>query len=399
MLKNKLLVRCKKMSYSEILSSLCARRGIIIVSIALAVIFGTIAALYPIPYVAKLSLLNHERYFTLAELKVIKNKLPIVSQDFIESEQDQRLRELLTKTVLEPKWVDKNITPVFSFTKSDSKELVDLNKGAFDPLDISWLNIQATSIDDRYALQLAQWIAREICVIGFKEKLRNFAIQIKAEAEKSLLASSQLLPDLYKQAHRVEGNIKIVSDVHNKYQATDMQNNSMQLNFNISEYGKDSNKSAITLEYLPISKQLSILETQLLQIGNDIKLAEADLKIYEKIRDFATKELKLLEVTPSSQIVQGEGNLFSFSQKLSFDELFSDNSPEWLKNYFVSMKNNLHVSEVINSSHYELEISQLNNVFVEEKYSQIIVILSAMVMGLLLPVLGVWVPEILRQIK
>ena len=90
--------------YSRILREY---RGLIISSLLLSVALESAAALYPISFIAHLSIPNNEGFFTLTELKRIKNRLPLEASVLFEQETDPALKKILKNSILEPKWIEK----------------------------------------------------------------------------------------------------------------------------------------------------------------------------------------------------------------------------------------------------------------------------------------------------
>ncbi len=136
---------------SEFIKLIREHRGLLVFSILLSLALGGAAAIYPISYVAHLSIPNNEGFFSLTELKRIKNRLPIEARALIDQETDPALRKYLEKSALEPKWIEKNISATLALTKADAKDALANPNEKLDAFRVEWINVEATSKKEELA--------------------------------------------------------------------------------------------------------------------------------------------------------------------------------------------------------------------------------------------------------
>jgi hypothetical protein len=183
-------------------------KGLIICSLLLSLALGAAAAIYPISFVAHLRIPNNEGFFSLTELKRVKNLLPIEARPLIDQETDPALKEYLEKSALEPKWIEKNITPTIALTKADLKDSPQSQQEKIDAQSVVWLNAETTSKKEAVAIKSARWLGELICKINFKESINGYVASIRGAADGALQGIYGQLPGIEKSIDQMQENIK-----------------------------------------------------------------------------------------------------------------------------------------------------------------------------------------------
>ena len=383
---------------SEFFKIIREYKGLIIVSLLLSLTLGAAAALYPISIVAHLSMPNNEGFFTLTELKRIKNRLPIEAQPLIDLEADPALKEYLKKSALEPKWIEKNISATLALTKADAKDALANPNDKIDSLLVEWMNVETSSKREGLAKASARWLGEAICQVNYKAGLAGYVTQIRSKSDEALKIIYDQLPTIEKKINQMQENIKILREINQKYPENASDQSKLQLNLSAGE-NKDSLSSLSFLTaYLPPIKQLAILETQLAQTMDEKRRLNLEKEVLEVKRETSSRELEALDAKPLSEMFDHARVTYDFWSKIDFSKALPAEAPAWLTNYITEIKNQLRAEERIRTAHFERQMSQLDMIFTEDKYERLWLVLGAMIAGLLLPVLARLAPVIVRRL-
>jgi len=389
---------------SEFIKLIREQRGLLFFSILLSLALGGAAAIYPISYVAHLSIPNNEGFFSLTELKRIKNRLPIEARALIDHETDPALRKYLEKSALEPKWIEKNISATLALTKADAKDALANPNEKLDAFRVEWINVEATSKKEELARTSARWLGEVICEINFKESIAGYISQIRARSDETLKAIYDQLPDIEKKIEQMQENIKILRDINERYPEGVSEQSRVQLNFTAKDNkdNKDNKDSfqelSLLTVYLPPLKQLAILETQLAQATDEKRRLNLEKELIEAQREAANRELEAFDMKPLRELFDRARISYNFSLRIDFSKALPANAPEWLSHYVAELKNQLRAEERIRIAHFERQMSQLDMIFTEEKYDRIWLVLGAMLAGLSVPGLVRLTPVIFRRL-
>lgn len=360
-------------------------KGLLITSIVLGFLFGGAAAIYPISFIAHLSIPNNESFFSLSEVKRIKSRLPVEAYGLIKREYDPNLKEYLEKHALNPKWIEKNITSTLALTKADTKDtIMNVNSNA-DALNIQWMSIVTTSYNEELAKRSSYWLAQRICEITFKQALANYIANIRDHSSAGLMWIYNQLPETEKKIDQMQENMKILRDINQKFPEGASDSTRLQLNISAGENKENLSSLSFLTAYLPPIKQLAILETQLAQTLDNKKRLNFERKIIEVEHEAAKRELENLESMPLQEIFDHKSVIYSFWSKVELEKVQQDNVPEWVQNYIVELKNKLRVEEGFLVEHYERQLSEIVLMFSEEYYDKPLLIMIATLVGLLAP--------------
>jgi hypothetical protein len=373
-------------------------RGLIIVSLLLSVALGGAAALYPISTVAHLSMPNNEGFFTLTELKRIKNRLPIEARALIDREADPALKEYLEKSALEPKWIEKYISATLALTKADAKDALANQNDKIDAFLVEWMNVETSSKKEGLAQTSARWLGEAICQINYKEGLTNYIAQIRTNSDQGLKSIYDQLPTIEKNIDQMQENIKILRDINQKFPEGASDASRLQLNLSAGENKDNLSSLSFLTAYLPPIKQLAILETQLAQTIDAKSRLHLEKEVLEAKREAANRELETLDAKPLSEMFAHARVTYDFWSRIDFSRALPANAPEWLSNYVAEIKNQLRAEERIRSAHFQRQMSQLDMIFTEDKYDRLWLVLGAALVGLLAPGLARLAPVIVRRL-
>lgn len=374
-------------------------KKLLIISVVTSVMLGAIATAYPISYVANLSIPNSEGYFSLAELKRIKNRLPIEAPVLVEREVDAHLKKLLKSSILEPRWIEKNITPNFALTKADARELIDVRPEKFDPYFVTWLNIQTTSKDEALAQRAGKWIAEALCRISYKQQLENHIHAIRAESDKKLTEIYSRLPAIEKSLDQMRESIRILRDINQRYPEASADQSKLQLNLSAGEHKDNLNNLSNLMAYFPPMRQLAILETQLALTIDEKKRLGFDRQLAEVVREAASTALEAFDQISTDRIFDNKKITYNFWNKVDFDKLLTPDLAEWQKKYVQETSNALREAELISAAHFQRQMSQLDGIVVGLKHSQLLLVLGGVIAGLLLPILLYFMPSLWRRLS
>ncbi len=348
-----------------------------------------------------MSIPNNEGFFTLTELKRIKNRLPIEARALIDQETDPALKKYLEKSALEPKWIDKNISATLALTKADTKDALGNPNDKIDAFRVEWMNVETTSKKEELAKSSACWLGEIICEINFKEAMTGYIAQIRAKSDETLKTIYDQLPEIEKKIELMQENIKILRDINQKYPEGASEQSKLQLNFTAKDNKDNKDRfqelSLLTV-YLPPLKQLAILETQLAQATDEKRRLNLEKKIIETQREAANRELETLEVKPLRDMFDRARITYDFWSRIDFARALSANAPEWLSNYVAEIKNQLRAEARIRAAHFDRQMSQLDMIFTEEKFERLWLVVGAMLAGLLVPGLLYLTPAVVRRL-
>lgn len=366
------------------------------ISLISACVFGAAATLIPVSYVADLTIANEENFLTIKVLKKIKNNLPIIAAEAMQEGINPNLRDYLTNTVLNPRWVEKNIFATFSITKSDLKELVESGKTLEETSEVAWLNIHATSQDKLIASLATKWIAQLI----YKESYKYFIISniqiIRNESDKSLVDTYKNEIIINTKLSKIEENIKIVKNLNQKYPEKFMEQARFQLNSSATELDDLSYLAA----YFSPSKQLAILEAKLAQtIDAKIRLG-VEVSLSESKLEAANHELDVLESISFNHLFDGQKIVYEFWSKVNFNKLIVPSTNKysgWVLDYIEKSKEDLRLRDLIAKARISRQISQAYPLVIEEKFSKSLIIMVSFIFGAIIPYILLYAISIFRR--
>ncbi len=359
---------------------------------------GGAAAIYPISFIAHLSIPNNEGFFSLTELKRIKNRLPIEARALIDQETDPALKKYLEKSALEPKWIDKNISATLALTKADTKDALANPNDKIDAFRVEWMNVETTSKKEELAKSSARWLGEIICEINFKEGLTDYIGQIRAKSDEDLKKIYDQLPEIEKKISQMQENIKILRDINQKFPESASDASRLQLNLSAGENKDNLSSLSFLTAYLPPIKQLAILEAQLAQTIDTKKRLNLEKEVIEAKREAASRELEIFDAKPLRSMFDRARVTYDFWSRIDFSKALPANAPEWVPNYVAEIKNQLRTEERIHAAHFDRQMSQLDMIFTEEKYERLWLVVGAMLTGLLVPGLLYLAPAVVRRL-
>lgn len=357
------------------------------------------AYLYPLDFYAHLSIPNNEGYFSLAELKRLKNKLPIEAQPLIASVSDLDLRKFLQETTLEPKWIEKNVTSTLAITRSDAKDLAIQNQNVnLDVMRVSWINVDTYSKKEELSKVAASWIGELICKVSYKEEINDYINSVRSEADAQLQTIYKQLPMIEKSIDQMQENIKILTEVNKKYPESNSDQSKLQLNLSVGEYRENLNNLSFLTAYLSPIKQLAILETQLAQTLDTKKRLNLEKGLVELIREVANHELENLTSKRLNELFKDSEVIYEFWPNANLKKALPAQSPEWLNTYVNELNSQHYKEEQIRGDHFKRQMSQLNSIFVEKKFDKLSLILGAAIFGFFLPLTIFIFPKIIKRL-
>lgn len=383
---------------SEFFKLIRAHRGLLFFSILLSLALGAAAALYPIPIVAHLSMPNNEGFFTLSELKRIKNRLPIEAQPLIDREADPALKEYLKKSALEPKWIEKNISATLALTKADAKDALTNPNDKIDAFLVEWMNVETSSKRESLAKASARWLGEAICQVNYKAAITSYITQIRSKSDEALKVIYDQLPTIEKKIDQMQESIKILREINQKYPENASDQSKLQLNLSAGENKENLSSLSFLTAYLPPIKQLAILETQLAQTIDEKRRLNVEKGVLEVKRETSNRELETLDAKPLSEMFDHARVTYDFSSRVDFSKALPSDAPSWLTNYVLEIKNQLRAEERIRSAHFQRQVSELDMIFTEDKYERLWLVLGAAFAGLLAPVLARLAPVVVRRL-
>jgi hypothetical protein len=383
---------------SELSKIISEYRGLIITSLVLSLLLGGAAAIYPISFIAHLSIPNNEGFFSLTELKRIKNRLPIEARALIDQETDPALKKYLEKSALEPKWIDKNISATLALTKADAKDALANPNDKIDAFRVEWMNVETNSKKEELAKSSARWLGETICEINFKEGLTNYIAEIRAKSDEDLKKIYDQLPGIEKSISQMQENIKILRDINQKFPESASDASRLQLNLSAGENKDNLSSLSFLTAYLPPIKQLAILEAQLAQTIDTKKRLNLEKDVIEAKREAASRELEAFDAKPLRSLADHARVTYDFWSRIDFSKALPANAPEWVSNYVAEIKNQLRAEERIRAAHFDRQMSQLDMIFTEEKYERLWLVVGAMLAGLLVPGLLYLSPAVVRRL-
>lgn len=211
-------------------------------------------------YQAQLALINNNSLSVLS-LKSLQQTLPILAAQVIDKGQVPDGQGSLYRAMSSPDWWRTTITPVYSLTKADIKDLgVDMKEGSNT---ILFLNINGVASSNAAAIQNAQ------CIIQFiHQGFAYLTIEGQIRDQQTSFLSSQADVDSKINSTQVElgyqrARLKNLEELAKRF-SSDMRINSQVVD------SKDSGA-----KYLPIS-------TQIIAINTDINGSTESL---ERLRD------------------------------------------------------------------------------------------------------------------
>jgi hypothetical protein len=382
---------------SELSKIIREYKGLIIASLILSLLLGGAAAIYPISYVAHLSIPNNEGFFSLTELKRIKNRLPIEARALIDQETDPALKKYLEKSALEPKWIEKNISATLALTKADAKDALTNPNDKIDTFNVVWMNVEATSKIEELAKNSARWLGGIICEINFKEAMATYIAQIRSKSDVTLMLIYNQLPQIEKNIDQMQENIKILRDINQKFPESASDASRLQLSLSAGENKDNLSSLSFLTAYLPPIKQLAILEAQLAQTIDTKKRLNLEKDVIEAEREAASRELETFDAKTLRSMFDRARVTYDFWSKIDFSKALPANVPEWVPNYVTEIKNQLRTEERIRTAHFDRQMSQLDLIFAEEKYERLWLVVGAMLAGLLVPGLLYLTPAVVRR--
>jgi len=423
------------MDFDGLTSFLKNNGRLLLSSLTLAIVFGLFSFLGPQPKITTLILKNHENFFSIPSLKIVKAEYQVKAPQAALDLDSQKLQNFITKVTIYPDWLRKNIVLNYALSKEDAKELVD-NTGTNDrDLDqntiteaadardpyalrnqtkvsrykIANLSIEIQNFNDKFAREAAAWIGMFLINLNEYIRYQDLVEYFRSENEKILLNATTMLPNVELSLNALEAHITKVKELIAKNPELARQSVGTQLSVSTeSMIGSESILQANPREklyrpseqitYLPLQTQLAGLEVQQAQTKSLLERLRFKIFVASELASASAVETERLSSLPIKDIEQGKINEEEFFKSANLRDASLKEDAQWKKNYIESILQDISHRVIILKQQSRAQAMELGNIssrnILQDNYSLAISVL----LGLLIPVGWRFVPRIFSKI-
>jgi hypothetical protein len=354
-----------------------ARRAAIIACVVIGPILGMGVAVFFNPWSVQLNIRNENGFFSLNDLKSMQTALRDNGPDLLDaangSETNARLRSKLTA----PNWIEQNIVPDLSFSKTDLRSSALPDKAAEavgQNSQLLYLQVNITDADANEARNEAR-ILGDLCLrLTLRDQIKGFLLGQVAnlDAERAKLEAS--LPGAIIGFETVDRHLNLARDLQTKYPADRPELRAAQLSIsNLVGSGADQ------IKYLPLETQLSGLEIEQGLRKTELEQLSFRIKVNEYLFPLASKALVDVASDPTA---------FAYLDRLQSPAYWkgpesASDTEEWKKEYRSSILNTLLFDQKALIDRYRIVASSPRLVTEKHVYRTSMTVLAGFGLGLL----------------
>jgi hypothetical protein len=237
-----------------------ARRIAISVILAGGLALGGLAAVFFYPWVVQLSIRNMDGAFDFNSTKSIQVGLRSLGSELLRHEEPQEIAKKVELKLEAPNWIEQNVTPEFSVSKSDlrSSNLPDqAQQNAGQSSQITYFTIKVTDADAFQAERQAKLIASLVVRYSMREQFIDILTSLRRAVQTDWEKDAAAIPNLQLGLKATSRHLDLAKDVSGNLAAQSQNTKIMQ-----SEFPCQIANGVDQTIYLPIDTQINGLQIQ-----------------------------------------------------------------------------------------------------------------------------------------